>query len=459
MLRIGTLNVENLFARYNFRKALKPTDKDGFSVNEIAFDLYKEESRKITAALIKLMDADILALQEVENLHVLDRFNSKYLSRQGYKYRVLIDAFDRRKIDVALMSRYPIVHVRSYRHDRTENKRAWIFSRDCLEVDIDVDGVILRLYVNHFKSMIGGRRRTKAKRVRQVNRVAQIIDEAWADNDYTGNFIVLGDFNDYPGEGSALTALLEHSSLENIVNRLPEDERWTHYWAGGDEYSQLDYILVSKFLASKNTKLKPEIFRQGLPLRAEQYNGKRIKGVSENHPKASDHAGVVVELILDSDNGLLRSARNDQVMALSKKGRDLLKDFEGYKTTAYLDQAGVATIGYGTTKYEDGNPVKIGDKITKKKAEELLIKDISWAQNAINQLVKKPLSQNQFDALVSFVFNIGETQFKSSSLLKKLNSNKAHKVEDEFLRWVYAGNKISQGLKNRRIKERALFIS
>lgn len=96
--------------------------------------MYDNESKKLTAKLIKLMDADILALQEVENAAVLKRFASKYLRSEGYKYQTLIEGNDMRKIDVAVLSRHPIEHIRSYAHERTASKRAWLFSRDCLEV-------------------------------------------------------------------------------------------------------------------------------------------------------------------------------------------------------------------------------------------------------------------------------------------------------------------------------------
>jgi endonuclease/exonuclease/phosphatase family metal-dependent hydrolase len=245
------------------------------------------------------MDADVLALQEVENLHVLDRFNSKYLRSEGYKYRILIDGFDRRKIDVALLSRYPIKHIKTHREERSANKRSFVFSRDCLVCDVDINGEDLRLYVNHFKSMIGGRARTKARRKAQVKKVVEIIDADWNEFNYDGNYMVLGDFNDYPGVGTALNALIKNPRLEDVMKRIRlTKDRWTHYWASGNQYSQLDYILLSKNLASRDPDKEPEIFRQGLPYRAENYFGKRIKGVGKNSPKASDHAGLVMEVKL-----------------------------------------------------------------------------------------------------------------------------------------------------------------
>ena len=104
MIRIATFNVENLFARYRFRRNFNPTAGDGFSINNLAFDIYDETAKQITGKAIKKTNADVIALQEVENLKVLDAFNSRYLGGENYKHRLLIDAFDPRNIDVALLS-------------------------------------------------------------------------------------------------------------------------------------------------------------------------------------------------------------------------------------------------------------------------------------------------------------------------------------------------------------------
>ena len=297
MVRIATFNVENLFARYRFRQNVDPLALDGFTINELAFNIYEETSKQITAAAIKAVNADIMALQEVESLPVLDRFNSRYLGGMNYKYRIAIDAFDPRRIDVALLSRHPIVSIRSYRHERNSANTAFLFSRDCLEVRLDVAGKPLALYVNHFKSMLGGRSNTKPRREEQVQRVAEIIDEQWVGAEYKGNFAVLGDFNDYIDGDTALGALINHPGLANISERIAEDNRWTHYWAGGDEYRQLDFILLSRSLADENTSC-PEILRKGLPYRAERYTGERFDHVGENHPKASDHCPLFVDFQL-----------------------------------------------------------------------------------------------------------------------------------------------------------------
>ena len=115
-VRIATFNVENLFARYNFIKNFDPVGGDGFSVNDLAFNLYDDDSKKITAKTIKEAKADVVCLQEVENMEVLERFVSRYLGGQDYKHRMLIDSHDPRRIDVAVISKLPIVHTTTYRN-------------------------------------------------------------------------------------------------------------------------------------------------------------------------------------------------------------------------------------------------------------------------------------------------------------------------------------------------------
>lgn len=143
-------------------------------------------------------------------------------------------------------------------------------------------------------------------------------------------------------------------------------------------------------------------------------------------------------------------------MQISFNGLQFLKDGEGFRKEAYKDTGGVWTIGYGTIKWL-GKPVEQGMTITEKEAELALQADLSWAQTAVNKLVKAPLSQNMFDALVSFVYNIGENAFMKSTLLRKLNARDYKGAAQEFLRWKFDNGKEIQGLLNRRIKEKALF--
>lgn len=213
-LRLATFNVENLFARYRFKDTIQPTEDDGFSINDLAFRIYDEESKKITAKAIRAVNADVICMQEVESLPVLDRFNSFYLGGLKYAYRAVIDCFDPRQIDVAVLSRYPIVSLRSHREERNKAGTAFLFSRDCLEIELSVGGKALTLYANHLKSMMEGREATRPRRQEQAERVAAIIDARWKKSGYKGNFVVLGDFNDYPDGKTSLASLLGHKGLD-----------------------------------------------------------------------------------------------------------------------------------------------------------------------------------------------------------------------------------------------------
>lgn len=146
---------------------------------------------------------------------------------------------------------------------------------------------------------------------------------------------------------------------------------------------------------------------------------------------------------------------------LSDVGVGLIKSFEGFRANAYLDSVNVWTIGYGTIKYPNGIRVKKGDVCTEPQAASYLKNDCANFVSAINKLVKVPLKQNQFDALVCLVYNIGETAFADSSLLKKLNEKNYDAAADQFLVWnkgrVSGKLQVIPGLSNRRAKEKEHF--
>lgn len=143
---------------------------------------------------------------------------------------------------------------------------------------------------------------------------------------------------------------------------------------------------------------------------------------------------------------------------ISENGYALIRDFEGFEGKAYKDTGGVWTIGYGTIKYPDGRSVKQGDTCTREQAEQWLKSDCCWVDACLDKYVKANLSQNQFDALASFVYNIGESQFRSSTLLAKLNAGNYRLAAANFDRWIYDNGKIIIGLVNRRAQEKALFV-
>lgn len=140
-------------------------------------------------------------------------------------------------------------------------------------------------------------------------------------------------------------------------------------------------------------------------------------------------------------------------LTISKRGLQFIRSKEGLRLVAYQDSVGVWTIGYGHTE-----TVYPKMKITEGQAESLLRADLMRFEKAIRDLVDVPLSQNEYDALCSFVFNIGESAFMQSTLLRKLNNLDYEGAADQLPRWSYAGGKQLQGLLNRRRDERLLFL-
>ena len=137
----------------------------------------------------------------------------------------------------------------------------------------------------------------------------------------------------------------------------------------------------------------------------------------------------------------------------SSTGLELTRRFEGLRLTAYQDSCGVWTIGYGHT----GGRVRKGLTITEPEALELLTTDVLSAAACVNHAVQSPINQNQFDALVDFVFNLGIGNFLSSTLLHKVNACEFDAAKSEFLRWNHAGSRTLEGLTRRRQAEADLF--
>ena len=140
-------------------------------------------------------------------------------------------------------------------------------------------------------------------------------------------------------------------------------------------------------------------------------------------------------------------------MEVSKRGLALIQQFEGLRLDAYLDSAGAPTIGYGSTR-----GVQMGDEITEAQATELLAADVERHADGVRKHVDVPLTQGQFDSLVSLCFNIGVGALSRSTLLRKLNAGDYQGAAQEFLRWTYAGGKELRGLVRRREAERAMFL-
>ena len=139
-------------------------------------------------------------------------------------------------------------------------------------------------------------------------------------------------------------------------------------------------------------------------------------------------------------------------MEYSKSGIQLTERFEGVRLTAYQDQVGRWTLGYGHT-----SGVQAGQTCTPEQAEEWLQSDTAWAVGVVNRLVRVPLSQGEFDALVDFVFNLGSGNFQHSHLLELVNQGDFTSAALEFAKWGHAGGQVVAGLLRRRIAEQQEF--
>lgn len=154
-------------------------------------------------------------------------------------------------------------------------------------------------------------------------------------------------------------------------------------------------------------------------------------------------------------------------MRVGQAGKQLFKEWEGLRTHVYLDSGGEPTIGIGHLLTRDerasgkiwinGQPVRYANGLTEKQCWDLLEQDLDIAENAVNDRVIVPLTQNQFDALVSFAFNVGAEAFRKSTLVRALNQGQYDQVPTQLRRWVRDNGSVVPGLINRREKEVSLW--
>lgn len=146
-------------------------------------------------------------------------------------------------------------------------------------------------------------------------------------------------------------------------------------------------------------------------------------------------------------------------MKTSDKGLSLIKSFEGFRAKPYKCPAGVPTIGYGATYYPDGRRVTMQDKpVSEADATAMLRSMLASYEAGVNRYVSAPITQGQFDALVSFAYNVGLSALKSSTLLRLVNARDYAGAAAQFVRWNKAGGKVLPGLTRRREAERQMFV-
>jgi endonuclease/exonuclease/phosphatase family metal-dependent hydrolase len=369
-LRVATFNVENLASRHSYGPRERPETAPALSlfdfpeaetrenVEASVAVAIEDDKRELTALAIAETRADIIALQEVDNLSVLHAFFANYVHRVAdirYGHFKLVKGNDTRGIDVAFAARKSLlegkaVRVESHReasfgelscydealreleiepHDR-------VFNRDCLEVSLNLGDAELTLYLCHFKAVTAsgrtaGREGSLALRQAEAKAVRRLVEDRFGKRWREANWIVLGDLNDFrerilpgakadPTMPSSFDVLVEDFAV-NPVEALPAAERWTSYFQSAaedgaelrEEHAQLDYVLLSPALAQANPSPKVEIVRRGLPYRVPldpaapdrsvpylATRADRYPRVGWDRPKASDHCPVVVEIDLPS---------------------------------------------------------------------------------------------------------------------------------------------------------------
>ncbi len=343
-VRIATFNVENLLARFDFSgwrrdhrrdPALSLVDvrneKHYRQLEQARVVAHADDARQMTALALADCRADILCLQEVENLETLEAFERSYLYRMtglSYPHKVWKQGNDGRGIDVALMARektrdgrpIELINAKTHRkvtfadlglHSKLLGERGHerddrVFRRDCLEVDLAIGGKRLTLYVVHLKSMgpsrdgMEGRLYTMPIRSAEAMAVRRLIERRFGSertpkmrwlvcgdmNDYRERLVVGGDrfdgfnFSTKVENVSGLDPLMNDGFSVNLVDRRPADDRWTLFHASGpagegasmqerrrQHLVQLDYLLASPALAKGNIDAVPDIIRFGQPFR------------------------------------------------------------------------------------------------------------------------------------------------------------------------------------------------
>ncbi len=365
-LRIATFNAENLMQRFDFSgwrnelrrdrtlQMLAVKDEKHFQALEQARVVaHTDDTMQLTALAVADCRADIICMQEVENLDALHAFEYGYLFKMaghGYRHKYLLDGNDTRGIDVCVMmrdetatgERIEFVSMQSHAHltyadlgihnkalSQTGNEpNERIFRRDCLEIDVKIGGRPLTIYTVHFKSMGGGKNGVDGRdwtmpiREAEAKAVRKIIEKRFGKgNTAKKRWLICGDLNDYRSrivvEGdrfighkfhheienkSGFDPLIENNFSMNLVERCEKMQQWTLYHSRlpkEQHLCQLDYILASPSLTDKNPKAVPEIIRSGQPYRTPFPPGQQVERYPRtgwDRPKASDHCPVVVEL-------------------------------------------------------------------------------------------------------------------------------------------------------------------
>lgn len=284
----------NLFRKKGSSYELVPNSSDDW-LGFITFDrdYFSDTTSRMTAKVIREVDADVICINEVENRKVLDNFNSDRLYGL-YGYNMLIDCKnDPRGIDVAIYSKHPIGNVRTNIFEKDEDGKN-VFSRDCLEVEVLTPEGSIFVLANHLKSKSGGGDKRRRKQAEAVNR---ILSQKY---DLDGQMVaIMGDLNDTPTSWP-LQPLTTNPKLLDVLHSAKGPNpglRWTYNYKG--QLKQIDYILVSKPLGKK--LVSAGIERRGMPpqdLKGTNADVTSFSEISDWKNAASDHGAVFADFDL-----------------------------------------------------------------------------------------------------------------------------------------------------------------
>jgi endonuclease/exonuclease/phosphatase family metal-dependent hydrolase len=306
-MRIATFNVQNLrLQQVSGRAALSGAmDRDEGCLTERGDFALDPIDRLLTAAVLKRADADVVALQEVFDREALDYFHDRYLTAQDaapYPHRVCLPGNDGRGYDVALMSRLPLEDVKSHASSTVADLEIDnppgrdpdepVFRRDCLSARAGA----VTFYVCHFKAPYPDPQEAWNARRLEALAVRRLIEQQFEDP-AKACWLVLGDLNEPLEETRAERAIapLTDGFAVDLVRRVPPERRWSYHFEDDDSYSSPDALLASPALAAAWPDATPYYLREGLSRDAERYKGRRLPGVGDQRPHASDHAALVVD--------------------------------------------------------------------------------------------------------------------------------------------------------------------
>jgi endonuclease/exonuclease/phosphatase family metal-dependent hydrolase len=310
-VRLATFNVQNLRLRRlpDGRERLDGArDGDAPEGSTAASRRFDRADRRLTAAVLHDMNADVVALQEVHDSATLDHFHDRFLMRTGlapYPHRVCRPGNDNMGRNLALLSRTAPHRVHSNAHLRPADLGLApvpgqppdrpVFCRDCLEAEIGG----LTLFLCHFKAPYPDPSVTHAARRLEALAVRRLVKRRFPEP-ASALWLILGDLNEpdarVPLAEKATAPLLDGFAVD-LLERRPQGQRWSYHEPHREAYSRPDALLASPALAERYPEACPRLFREGMGLQAGLYPGPRLHGVGEDRPHASDHAAVLIDFV------------------------------------------------------------------------------------------------------------------------------------------------------------------